>query len=72
MICQEEEVPEEVKGVEEKVPEEEVDAGEAGICSWARHLTSSVGVETTQVARPPTAPASQVVSRLLPRAWSPP
>ena len=31
---------------------------------WARHFTSSVGVLTTQVARPPIAPASQVVQRL--------
>lgn len=40
----------------EEVEEEE---GEA----WARHFTSSVGVLTTHVARPPTAPASQVVHR---------
>lgn len=30
---------------------------------WARHLTNSVGVLTTQVARPPIAPATQVVQR---------
>jgi hypothetical protein len=40
-------------------------------CNWARHLTSSVGAETTQVASPPTAPASHVVARLVPRPWAP-
>jgi hypothetical protein len=28
--------------------------------SWARHLISSVGAETTNVARPPSAPAVQI------------
>ena len=34
--------------------------------SCARHLTSSVGVLTTQVANPPTAPAIHVDQRLDP------
>ena len=29
--------------------------------TWARHLMSSVGVEITHVARPPSAPAMNVV-----------
>lgn len=31
---------------------------------WVRHFTISVGVLTTQVARPPMAPAAQAVPRL--------
>lgn len=43
------------------IPQLEAVAAEVEI--WARHFTSSVGVDTTQVARPPIAPAIQVVQR---------
>ena len=42
----------------------QLDAAFEEVEIWARHLISSVGVLTTQVARPPIAPASQVVQRL--------
>lgn len=44
----------------------EVEGEEGLMASWARHFISSVGVLMTHVASPPTAPASQVVQRLVP------
>ena len=46
---------------EEEEEEEEEETWERATC--ARHLISSVGADTTKVARPPAAPASQILER---------